>query len=308
LPALGADAGRISVSGFSSGAFMAVQYDVAFSASTIGVGVVAGGPYNCAYVNFGGMDTCIRGAPSGVASFAAAVNFARSGQIDPVAGLRTQKVYLFGGTNDTRIRPAVVQAVREFFIAARVPAANIQYVNSIPAGHAFLSAAFGSRCGDTHTPFIDTCAGGGRPYDQPEAILTQIYGPLNPKATEATAHPKSFDQTEFLGSGFAEAGYVYIPKACESKGGGHCAVHVVFHGCQQDASMVGDAVYGRLGYNAWADSNRIIVLYPQVDSTTSPPNPEGCWDWWGYSGLTFQTKAGSQLRAVRAMVDRLTEH
>ena len=44
LPALGADAGRISVSGFSSGGFMAVQYDVAFSASTIGVGVVAGGP------------------------------------------------------------------------------------------------------------------------------------------------------------------------------------------------------------------------------------------------------------------------
>ncbi|WP_218647566.1 hypothetical protein [Sphingobium lactosutens] len=52
---MGADPARISISGLSSAAFMAVQYDVAFSASTIGVGVVAGGPYNCVYVNVGGI-------------------------------------------------------------------------------------------------------------------------------------------------------------------------------------------------------------------------------------------------------------
>jgi len=66
LPALGADPGRVSVSGLSSGGFMAVQYDVAFSASTIGAGIVAGGPYNCAYVNRGGIEACtggLRAAP-----------------------------------------------------------------------------------------------------------------------------------------------------------------------------------------------------------------------------------------------------
>ena len=110
----------------------------------------------------------------------------------------------------------------------------------------------------------------GIPYDQPEAILTQIYGPLKSKATDAAAHPKPFDQTAFPGTGMAKVGYVYIPDTCEAVGGSHCAVHVVFHGCQQNASMVGDAVYEKLGYNAWADSNGIIVLYPQVDSTTAP--------------------------------------
>ncbi|MES2951251.1 MAG: hypothetical protein V4858_22180, partial [Pseudomonadota bacterium] len=51
LPALNAMALRTSVSGLSSGAFMSVQYGTAYSASVMGVGVVAGGPYNCAYVN-----------------------------------------------------------------------------------------------------------------------------------------------------------------------------------------------------------------------------------------------------------------
>src|SRR6266850_4113649 len=48
LPALGADAGNVTVSGLSSGGFMAVQLHVAHSAIVKGAGVVAGGPYYCA--------------------------------------------------------------------------------------------------------------------------------------------------------------------------------------------------------------------------------------------------------------------
>ncbi|MCX7219229.1 MAG: depolymerase, partial [Burkholderiales bacterium] len=48
LPAFGASGKATSVSGLSSGAFMAVQYQVAFSSSVVGAGVVAGGPYYCA--------------------------------------------------------------------------------------------------------------------------------------------------------------------------------------------------------------------------------------------------------------------
>src|SRR5215218_9224155 len=44
LPAVGAMAGT-TVSGISSGAFMAVQFHVAFSGEVAGVGSVAGGPY-----------------------------------------------------------------------------------------------------------------------------------------------------------------------------------------------------------------------------------------------------------------------
>jgi len=306
LPALGADPARISVSGLSAGAFMAVQYDVAFSASTVGVGVVAGGPYNCAYVNIGGIVACTKGSPDGAASYDAAASFAALGQIDPVERLKSQRVYLFSGTRDPKVKRAVVAAVRDFFIAAGTPAKNLQYVRDVPAGHGFISANFGAACGRTVTPYVNECSVNGTPYDQPEAVLTEIYGELLPKAASLSASPQAFDQTEFAlpVAGIARTGYVYVPASC-AEAAARCAVHVVFHGCEQGAAAVGDAVYGRVGYNQWADANRIIVLYPQVNPSTSPDNPRGCWDWWGYTGLNFQTQSGPQLAAVRAMVERL---
>src|SRR5262245_47278851 len=105
LPAVAANPAKVSVSGLSSGGYMAVQYAVAFSASTMGLGVVAGGPYNCAYVNIGGIITCMQGSPSGLASYEAAQGFAFLGQIDPVDHLAAQKVYLFSGTADPVVKP-----------------------------------------------------------------------------------------------------------------------------------------------------------------------------------------------------------
>src|SRR5262245_55228319 len=49
LPQLSIDPAQVSVSGLSSGGFMAVQMHVAYSGTfTKGVGVVAGGPFFCA--------------------------------------------------------------------------------------------------------------------------------------------------------------------------------------------------------------------------------------------------------------------
>jgi poly(3-hydroxybutyrate) depolymerase len=62
------------------------------------------------------------------------------------------------------------------------------------------------------------------------------------------------------------------------------------------------------GYNRWADTNRIIVLYPQAIARSWPTyNPNGCWDWWGYTGPQYHTKDGAQIRAVKAMLERLSE-
>src|ERR1700693_4406381 len=48
LPGLNAAIGDSSISGISSGAFMAVQFGTAWSSVIRGVGVVAGGPFWCA--------------------------------------------------------------------------------------------------------------------------------------------------------------------------------------------------------------------------------------------------------------------
>jgi poly(3-hydroxybutyrate) depolymerase len=309
LPALGADPAQTSVSGLSSGAFMAVQYDVAYSSTTRGIGVVAGGPYNCAFVNVGGIATCMHGIPLGSASYEAARGFAAIRQIDPVENLAKSKVYLFSGTNDPVVKQSVVDSVRDFYTLAKVPAANLVYVNNVASGHAFISPRLGNLCATTAPPFVNECrVENSGLYDQPGAILTQIYGSLNAKTKILSAKPVAFDQTEFASplTGMAATGYLYIPSSCQNATAKNCAVHVVFHGCKQGATEVGDAVYSKAGYNEWADTNGIVVLYPQVDPTEIPDNPEGCWDWWGYTGLNFQTQSGQQLSAIRAMLQRLT--
>jgi hypothetical protein len=38
----------------------------------------------------------------------------------------------------------------------------------------------------------------------------------------------------------------------------------------------------------------------------APFNPNGCWDWWGYSGENYATKQGPQMAAVKQLIDALS--
>jgi hypothetical protein len=61
------------------------------------------------------------------------------------------------------------------------------------------------------------------------------------------------------------------------------------------------------GLNEWADTNNILVLYPQVfPSLVGPVNGQGCWDWWGYDDPNYAKKSGRQLLMTKRMVDRIT--
>ena len=89
-------------------------------------------------------------------------------------------------------------------------------------------------------------------------------------------------------------------------------MHIVFHGCLQNAGTVNDAVYQHGGYNKWADKNKIIVLYPQTESIAIAPSvsSKGCWDWWGLKdslpgNREFARKSGHQISAIKKMLDRL---
>ena len=86
-------------------------------------------------------------------------------------------------------------------------------------------------------------------------------------------------------------------------------MHIVFHGCGQSAELVSDKIYGLngSGHQRWADTNHMVVLYPQVAKSLFVPfNPLGCWDWWGYAGPLWDTNRGPQLKGIRTLVDRLT--
>src|SRR6266540_3584160 len=59
------------------------------------------------------------------------------------------------------------------------------------------------------------------------------------------------------------------------------------------------------GYDTWAQRNGIVVLFPQAVSIPLL-NPNGCWDWWGYTDANYANREGVQIAAIRAMVDRIS--
>lgn len=89
-------------------------------------------------------------------------------------------------------------------------------------------------------------------------------------------------------------------------------MHIALHGCKQNHDTIRDRYVQHAGYNEWADTNHLIILYPQTIATDpvtnfgTPLNPYGCWDWWGYTDFNYAVKAGRQIATIRSMLDRLT--
>ena len=169
-----------------------------------------------------------------------------------------------------------------------------------------ITQQYGAECQLTDPPFVNDCD-----YDAAGLLLQHIYGKLTAPVTGLSAGKIiSFDQSAFShqdggSTGLAKVGYLYVPEACARLE--VCRVHVAFHGCRQNADEVGDAFYRHAGYNPWAENNRIIILYPQTQASRfDPVNPLGCWDWWGYSGADYAYRNGSQIHAVRSMLNQLS--
>jgi poly(3-hydroxybutyrate) depolymerase len=319
LPALGADLAATSVSGLSSGAYMAGQIEVAHSTQIVGAGIVAGGPFACAETASSrlipfwptavaqnaqqALNKCMQtgwGVPDAKALAERAKELAADGTIDPLAGLAGDNVYLFSGNEDQTVTRPVVEAARSFLKEAGVPETNLTLVEK-EGGHAFITEQGGAACGITATPYVSDCD-----YDQAKAILAWIYGPLQERSAEAKGRFIPFDQQTFAepGDGFADEGVVYVPPACEAQGG--CRVHIALHGCEQSRETVGDDFIKESGYAEVADTNRLIILFPQAKAITGI-NPQGCWDWWGYTGLDYLGKDAPQIAAIWAMVEHLAE-
>jgi poly(3-hydroxybutyrate) depolymerase len=318
LPALGADADAVTVSGVSAGGYMAVQFHVAHSNVVKGAGALAAGPYYCAQNSVAtAYFNCMTPGPwtplPGLAQLQVQADlFARSGAIDPPANLAGARVWLFSGTNDRTVDRSVVDALRGFYALYRPAPGAIAMVGDRPAGHAMVTQDAGGSCPVTASPFINDCD-----FDAAGELLVHLLGPLEPPAAKETGRVIRFDQREHAGGAahaisLADSGYLYVPRACETGG---CRVHVAFHGCRQSVEAIGERFVRESGYNRWADSNRLVILYPQTIARNGWGaslwrwsfvfNPRGCWDWWGYTGQQYATKQGPQVRAVKAMIDRL---
>ena len=306
LPVLDLAPDATTVSGLSSGAFMAVQLQVAFSGSISGAGIVAGGPYDCADNSlWRALYVCMdpfwveADAEKSLETIRA---MAAENRIDPLQGIATDRVYLFHGQADDTVDRTTMDALRQTYSQLGISDDSTTYVTTVNAGHGFVTEQGPVTCAATRPDFLIDCD-----FDQAGDILTRLYGELSPPVDAREEGFVTFDQAAYSegAAGMDDTAFVYVPADCAA--GETCRLHIVLHGCKQGREVVGKDFARLTGYNRWAEANRIVVLYPQAKRIPTPwfnwfaGNPNGCWDWWGYSGSDYLSRTAPQPSAVARM-------
>jgi poly(3-hydroxybutyrate) depolymerase len=305
IPDLRIDLREVTVSGLSSGGYMAAQLHVAHSSLFRGAGVIAAGPWGCALgvqqPTEALVARCLRGtAEAPVATLqATARQLEAAGLIDPLDNLKRSRLYLFSGRQDSVVRPAVSAALARFY-APFVPAAATVADTATDAGHAMVTADFGNACGTNGMPFVQDCD-----HDLAGRLLAHLHAPAawNPPAPGGLLRGRflAFDQGPFQVFGLGREGRLYVPPDCGPNRPG-CRLHVVLHGCGQNVNDLGETYVQRTGYAQQADANRLVLLFPQ----TGPQAKDSCWDWTGYTSLAaWLHRDAPQMRAIRRMVEAL---
>lgn len=295
----------ITVSGLSSGGYMANQFHLAYSDRVNGAAIISAGPFYCAQND---ITVALAGCVDKTADTTDlnklnrhVKNLAQRGKLAPLTGLKNDKVWLFHGARDQRVAEDVSTLLYQQYQQWITPQ-NLSYIKNKPFGHVFPTLESGEGCAASNSPYIGNCN-----YDAAGAALQFMYGEMAAPADSLSGNIISYDQHALAGKQaetLAQTGYAYVPQSCTE--GTQCQVHISFHGCNQYADAVGKAYVEQTGLNRWADTNNIVVFYPQTrKSLFMPLNPQGCWDWWGYTDEHYATRDGAQINAVMAIVDAL---
>merc|ERR1712087_77198 len=88
-----------------------------------------------------------------------------------------------------------------------------------------------------------------------------------------------------------------------------CKLHVSLHGCGTPFAFM-DLLATTLSFNKLAETNNIVVLWPQKAAEVLAPGAtwderQGCWDGYGQTGPEYDTQIGAQMQAVRKMIEAL---
>ncbi|MEM9689554.1 MAG: PHB depolymerase family esterase [Pseudomonadota bacterium] len=293
------DRDRITVSGVSSGAYMAGQLHVAYSDVFSGAGMLAGGPFACALGDLRrALGPCLNGGELDIDELVAhAVELAADGLIAPLENLADDTAWLFHSPSDAVVNPETTTGTAAFYMAI---GATIVTVDDVAVIHGYPTHDLGAACDAFEAPYINACG-----YDAAGQLLAAL-GAGEPPAETASGTLQQIPVANAANANLLESAYLYVPSTCTD--GEACGVHVALHGCVQSAELVDDAFATLAGYNRWADSNRLLVIYPQVAASAfAPMNPNGCWDWWGYTGDDYATRSGVQMQAIVNLIETLAD-
>lgn len=301
LPALNLDP-QITVSGLSSGAYMAGQFHQAHAEQIKGVALLAGGPVYCAQNSLGlALEHCFNKETSApdLKTIDDYLQSTRSaGELAPLSALQNDKVWILNGTKDATVYPKLGQLLSTQYRQWLKPE-NVAFISDKPFAHTFPTdnAELGA-CDTSTAPFLANCQ-----YDAAGAFLSHLLGSVKARVTAAAGTMLTVNQHQLSAAAketLSQEGYLYVPASCAQ--GEPCQLHLSLHGCKQNYAAVGDAYIRNSGLNQYADSNNLVVFYPQTTaSSINPFNPNACWDWWGYSGDNYATRSGKQIQALHQL-------
>eukprot|EP00771_Trimastix_marina_P003984 gnl/Trimastix_PCT/708.p1 GENE.gnl/Trimastix_PCT/708~~gnl/Trimastix_PCT/708.p1 ORF type:complete len:345 (+),score=42.28 gnl/Trimastix_PCT/708:66-1037(+) len=298
------DKKSVTVSGISAGAYLAGQLFTAHSKDILGAALIAGGPYYCSRGDvMNAQMQCMAqtwGAVDIQELYDKTKEYESTGQIDPTSNMKGKKVWVYSGTEDFTVATEVSKQGEEYY---KHYGADVATEYSVESGHCMPTPSYGNDCGTSYDPYINRCS-----YSGVEHALKHIFSDIKTPARPDADSLHEFDQGRYTadpGSIFMDdTGYVYIPRRCNVTGV-TCRLHVALHGCNQGKETLGDEYARHTMYTDYAEANDLVVLFPQNIKSMDMTNPAGCWDWWGYTGQHYATRAGPQMKAIWKMVQQL---
>eukprot|EP00039_Didymoeca_costata_P004336 m.72698 g.72698 ORF g.72698 m.72698 type:complete len:363 (-) comp12349_c0_seq3:197-1285(-) len=335
--------GRVSVSGISSGADLAVQLQVAYADVFSGVGVFAGQGFHCAVQRFpldplqhpdpsvpycDGCppnttllyDHCKRD-PSWTNNASLLANFAKEqadkGTISSLDQLAEAKIYLYRGTDDHTYNKGSVNTTANFF-RHFVQEESIYFESKINSSH-LLPGINPYLCWWEEWAGKDNCT-----YDGAGEALHWIYGKnafpngrFAGNSTDLLKYMVPFKQKKFFPKDgrdpfLADDGMIFIPPSCQDKNSSElatqkCKVHLFLHGCGVTFSYSVFSTYG--GFNEWAYKNDMIVFYPKMSTRGNTKQlKSGCFDGYGQTGVDYDLRTSSQMTTIVNIVNHLVDN
>lgn len=235
--------------------------------------------------------------------------------VDSPEFLSSDRVFLFSGKNDSVVVQGVMKKLETFYGRLVLEPGNVMTEFDVEAEHAFPTNNFGNSCGYLGEPYVNNCD-----FDAAYKILKHLVfhnETMKPRTQFNESNLIEFDQSKYVPIGtlpreisLDKTGYAYVPTKCRKSNSAsddnnnddsdECLnLHIVFHGCLQGREKIDMEFVRNAGYNEYAESNSIIIVYPQVISTLL--NPKGCFDWWGYTGPEYASKLGPQLKFISSI-------
>lgn len=248
-------------------------------------------------------------------------DFEAKSLIAPVINISKQRVLIYQGEDDQVVHLPMADKLKEFYTRMGVSEESLKVITK-PGNHNFPTDKQSAMdCSKTGVPYIASCQ-----LDLAGEILKQT---LNRPLERGTMKPENLHRIEQKNSppSLASYGYLYATPAC-LENPASCDLHVALHGCQmsddfdegfqryyqqkvlfsrtlgvfsyelksKENKMGAYTFASEAGYADYAEveSNHLMIYFPQthIGVDNYPANPNGCWDWYGWTGADYATNKG----------------